>query len=67
MVLKKKAVVPGKAAKAVVQRITSTDKKYMPPKDPPLTAKVDLVKAWIDQGLQWEEGFSFRKTSIWRR
>jgi hypothetical protein len=32
----------------------------MPAKAPPLAAKaIELFKAWIDQGLAWEEGFSF--------
>ncbi len=64
-ILKKKAAVPGKSADSeLFKRITSTDKEVrMPPKDPPLTRKeIDLVKAWIDQGLQWEEGFTFKKS-----
>src|SRR5439155_21741290 len=33
----------------------------MPNKGEPLTAKqIDLLKAWIDQGFVWDEGFSFR-------
>jgi Protein of unknown function (DUF1549)/Protein of unknown function (DUF1553)/Planctomycete cytochrome C len=63
-ILKKKAVIPGKSGESeLFKRITHSDKDMrMPPKDPPLTAKeIDLVKVWIDQGLPWEEGFSFRK------
>jgi hypothetical protein len=62
-VLKSKAVVPGKsAASELVRRITSGDPETrMPNKGQPLTAKeVDLLKAWIDQGLPWQEGFSFK-------
>src|SRR5258708_5357331 len=62
-ILKKKAIVPGKSADSeLFTRITSADKKVrMPPKDAPLTPKeIDLVKAWIDQGMPWEEGFTFK-------
>ncbi|MFN9970319.1 MAG: hypothetical protein ACK58T_10515, partial [Phycisphaerae bacterium] len=33
----------------------------MPPKDrEPLTSKeIDVLKAWIDAGISWEDGFSF--------
>ena len=64
-ILRKKAVVPGKSAESeLFKRITSSDKEMrMPPKGPPLTAKeIDLVKAWIDQGLPWEPGFTFKKS-----
>jgi hypothetical protein len=62
-VLKKKAVVPGKSAESeLIRRVTSTDpEERMPAKGEPLTAKqVELLKAWIDQGFVWDEGFSFR-------
>src|SRR5262245_54467230 len=61
--LKSKVVVPGKsAASELVNRVSSTDKEFrMPPKGEPLTTKqVELLKAWIDEGFNWEEGFSFR-------
>ncbi len=62
-VLRSKAVVPGKSADSeLVRRITSADPETrMPNKGRPLTAKeIDLLKAWIDQGLPWQEGFSFK-------
>src|SRR5262245_8332463 len=62
-VLKAKAVVPGKsAASELIKRVTSTDKEVrMPAKGEPMTAKqIKLLKAWIDEGFTWEEGFSFR-------
>src|SRR6516164_7427496 len=62
-VLKAKAVVPGKSsASELINRVTSTDQDVrMPAKGEPLTAKqIELLKAWIDEGFTWEEGFSFR-------
>lgn len=62
-VLKAKAVVPGKSeASELIKRVLSKDKDMrMPAKGEPLSAKeVDLLRAWIDQGFAWEEGFSFR-------
>jgi hypothetical protein len=62
-ILKAKAVVPGNSADSeLFQRITSDDPKTrMPSKGEPLTAKeVALLKAWIDEGLKWEEGFTFK-------
>ena len=65
-ILKKKAVVPGKSAESdLIQRVISTDKDVrMPQKGEPLSAKeVELLRAWIDQGFAWEEGFSFKATT----
>src|SRR5262245_53109688 len=62
-VLKTKAVVPGKSGESkLVKRITSDDpEERMPAKGEPLSAKeVALLRAWIDQGLPWQEGFSFK-------
>ena len=62
--LRAEVVVPGKsAASPLIARITSTDdKQRMPPKGKPLTAKeVSILKAWIDQGAPWQEGFSFAR------
>jgi hypothetical protein len=62
-VLKKKAVVPGKGNDSeIIRRVTSTDPDVrMPSKGEPLSAKeVALLRAWIDEGFAWEEGFSFR-------
>jgi hypothetical protein len=60
--LKSKAALPGQSAESeLVKRLISTDpEERMPAKAPPLAAKaIELFKAWIDQGLAWEEGFSF--------
>jgi hypothetical protein len=62
-ILKAKAVVPGKSdASELFKRITSKDPKVrMPSKGEPLAAKdIDLLRAWIDQELPWEEGFTFK-------
>jgi hypothetical protein len=64
-ILRKKVAVPGKSAESeMFKRITSSDKEIrMPPKDPPLSAKeIDLVRTWIDQGMKWEDGFTFKKS-----
>jgi hypothetical protein len=61
--LKKSAVVPGKSAESdLIKRITSKDPEVrMPPKGERLTPKdVELFRAWIDQGLTWQEGFTFK-------
>ncbi|OAI45751.1 hypothetical protein AYO44_12465 [Planctomycetaceae bacterium SCGC AG-212-F19] len=65
-ILKKKAAVPGKSADSeLFKRVTSKDADFrMPPKGNPLTAKeIELVKAWIDAGLPWEQGFSFKAST----
>ena len=59
------AVVAGNSAKSLlVKRITSSDPKFrMPPQGDPLTPQqIQLFKDWIDQGIQWQEGFSFKNT-----
>src|SRR5437660_1068448 len=61
--LKAKVVVPGHGADSeLVRRITSDDPdERMPPKGKRLSpAEVERVRAWIDQGLRWEPGFSFK-------
>jgi hypothetical protein len=61
--LKAKVVVPGKsAASELVKRITSSDPdERMPSKGKPLSAReIALIKAWIDEGLPWESGFTFK-------
>jgi mono/diheme cytochrome c family protein len=61
--LKSKAVVPGKAAVSELIKRVSSDKPdhQMPPKGDRLTPKqVKLLEAWIDQGLPWESGYSFK-------
>ena len=59
-----KAVIPGDAAKSpLLAAITSNDpEKQMPPKGARLSPeKVKLLRAWIDAGVPWEDGFAFKK------
>lgn len=61
--LKSKAAVPGKsAASELFRRVVSKDPEMrMPPKGAPLSAKeIALLRAWIDQGLPWEPGYTFK-------
>lgn len=61
--VKSKAVVPGKSAESeLIKRVTHADKEMrMPPKSDPLTEKeVRVLKAWIDDGMPWETGFTFK-------
>lgn len=60
--LKAKVALPGKAKDSdLIHRITSKDKDRMPPKGDPLGPKeVALLNAWIEQGLPWEPGFTFK-------
>jgi len=58
-------VEPGdSSASHLIDRVTSEDpEERMPPKGPRLSAaEVDVLRRWIDAGLPWEEGFSFRAT-----
>jgi hypothetical protein len=62
--LQSETVVPGKSDESdLVERLTTDDADLrMPPKGDPLTAKeIALVRAWIDQGASWEEGFTFKR------
>jgi hypothetical protein len=62
--LKSEAVVPGKAGESeLIDRVTSADPDYrMPPKGERLTrGEVDRLRAWIDQGARWEQGFTFKR------
>src|SRR5437588_3811671 len=55
--LKAKVVVPGKSKDSeLVKRVSSRDPEFrMPPKGAALSAgEVELLRAWIDQGLAWE-------------
>ncbi|MEX0939473.1 MAG: PSD1 and planctomycete cytochrome C domain-containing protein [Pirellulales bacterium] len=56
-------VLPGEAADSrLIELVTSRDPEdQMPPKDRPRLAgdQVDVLRRWIDQGLAWEEGFTF--------
>src|SRR4051794_21587684 len=62
--VKSKAAVPGKsAASEIVKRVTSKDAETrMPPlKADPLSEKeVAVLAKWIDDGLPWEPGFTFK-------
>ena len=61
--LKSKAVVVGKSSSSeLIKRVSSTDAdERMPPKGPALTDKEKAVLAgWIDSGLAWEQGFTFK-------
>jgi cytochrome c553 len=60
------AVVPGdSSASPLIERVTSGDPaERMPPKADPLTEKeIAVLRAWIDEGVAWQEGFSFAKAS----
>jgi hypothetical protein len=64
--LRSQAAVPGRAAESeLIKRLTSSDPdERMPAKSPPLAAKeIELFQTWIDQGLPWEEGFSFSSST----
>jgi mono/diheme cytochrome c family protein len=58
------AVVVGRSAESyLVKLVAGLDPdKVMPAKGPKLTAdQIGLVRAWIDQGLEWPEGLAFRR------
>lgn len=64
--LQSTAVVPGKSAESdIIERITSDDPDLrMPPKGDRLTAKqVEMFRTWIDQGADWEPGYSFKDSN----
>jgi hypothetical protein len=57
-------VEPGKSAKSkfIEVLITKDEDSRMPPKGPRLSPeKITLLRAWIDGGAQWDEGFAFKK------
>jgi mono/diheme cytochrome c family protein len=59
------AVVVGRSAESrLVALVAGLEADAaMPAQGPRLTAEqIGLLRAWIDQGLAWESGFSFRKT-----
>jgi hypothetical protein len=59
-------LVVGQSSKSkLLEAILSKDPdEQMPPKGARLSAeKVALLKAWIDEGLAWEDGFAFKKPS----
>jgi hypothetical protein len=58
------AVAKGKAAASLlVKLLLSNDPdEFMPPKGDRLPVKdIALLSSWIEQGLQWEKGFTFSK------
>src|SRR5437667_162256 len=58
------AVVPGKSAESfLIELVAGVDpENVMPKKGSKLSAlQVGVVRAWIDQGLSWDEGISFSK------
>lgn len=58
------AVVPGKSGESeLLTRVFSNDDDLkMPPDGPRVPAELAaLMRAWIDAGLPWEEGFTFGK------
>ncbi|MEO8367592.1 MAG: PSD1 and planctomycete cytochrome C domain-containing protein [Candidatus Solibacter sp.] len=50
-----KDIVPGKSADSrLIHRVAGVDNKFMPPMGAHLTAaEVGLLRAWIDQGVEW--------------
>lgn len=59
-----KAVTIGKSAESdLIKRLTTDDPEMrMPPEGPRVPApKIALLKKWIDTGLKWDEGFTFKK------
>ncbi len=63
LLLESEAAVPRKSNKSrLVELVTSNDvDEQMPPKGKPrLSAKeIGLLRKWIDDGLQWEAGYTF--------
>ncbi len=56
------AVVEGKSAESLlIQLLLSNDPdERMPVKGDPLSlGEVSILRTWIDQGMQWEKGFTF--------
>jgi hypothetical protein len=63
LILDAAAAVPSDAARSViVELVTSTDPELrMPPVTKPglTAAEIGVLKRWIEQGLRWEDGFTF--------
>ncbi|MGD9634515.1 MAG: PSD1 and planctomycete cytochrome C domain-containing protein [Pirellulales bacterium] len=56
---------PGRSAdSSLIERVTTDDVELrMPLEAPPLSAEeIDVLRRWIDSGLSWQEGFSFKKS-----
>jgi hypothetical protein len=65
-----RVILPGKSADSrLIQMVSGTEKKFMPPIGPRLTAaEIGMLRAWIDEGAPWPAGgerpavhWSFRK------
>lgn len=64
------AVLPGNAAKSeLISRVSAADPDdRMPPEGQALSDRqIAILRAWIDQGLRWEPGFSFKETKYTAR
>ncbi|MFN3168491.1 MAG: PSD1 and planctomycete cytochrome C domain-containing protein [Phycisphaeraceae bacterium] len=65
LILDAEGAVPGQSAKSyMIELINEPDPEFaMPPKDKPRLSKAEIqtLKRWIDQGMAWEEGFTFAK------
>ncbi len=67
--LKSKTVVPGDAKKSeLIARVTSDDPEVrMPQEGEPLKpAEIALLRRWIDEGLAWQDGFTFAANRVAR-
>ena len=61
--LKSKVLTVGKSTQSdLIARVTETDPELrMPPESDPLSAKeIEQLQRWIDTGLPWQTGFSFK-------
>jgi len=61
--LESDVIVVGKADESsLIERLTSDDpEQHMPPPDRPALkpTEIEVLRAWVDQGLPWTEGFTF--------
>jgi hypothetical protein len=63
--LESEVVVPGNSEESyLMERVAAADPdERMPPEGKPLTQKeIALFRAWIDQGLAWQPGFTFNES-----
>jgi hypothetical protein len=62
--IESEVAVPGKSSEsALLERLTSDDPDVrMPAESEPLSAEqIAMIARWIDSGLPWEEGFTFKQ------
>ena len=67
--VRSKVVIQGNSGESdLLRRVMSDDpEERMPPKGKRLSREqVDVLRNWIDQGVKWQEGFSFKKAEIAR-